>query len=84
MILTLVVVSSDLTPVRNQILVNAIMPSLDEMFTRLLCVSSFSVVTGSPIVGSFVLTSQYLNTARGEQGDCDGKGSRPKCSQCHQ
>lgn len=33
MVLTLVVISPDITPIRDQILASATMPSLDEVFT---------------------------------------------------
>lgn len=60
------------------------MSSLDEVFVRLLHVSSPNVVTRSLIVDSFIMASQFQNTAKGEQGDHGGKRSRVKCSHYHQ
>ena len=36
------------------------------------------------MVNSSALASQFQNTIRGEQEDRGGRGSRPKCTYCHQ
>lgn len=81
MVLTFAAISPDLAPVWDQILAGAVVPSLDDVFARLLRVSSPIIATGSPSIDSLVLASQ--NNVRGEQGDRGGRGGRPNCNYCH-
>lgn len=59
------------------------MPSLDEVFARLIRVSSPIIANGSHSIDSSILASQTQNIVKGEHGDRGGKGGRPKCSYCH-
>lgn len=64
----------------DQILANAIILSLDKVFTQLLCVSFPSVVTSSSSSSS--LKSSIL-ASQTQQGDCGGEENQPQCNYCH-
>ena len=81
MVLTLAALDPDLTPVRDQILSGSTVPSLDEVFARLLHVSSPTIVHSPG--DSSVLVSQSHTFTKREQGDRSGRGNRPKCNYYH-
>lgn len=72
MVLALATFSPDLNSVWDQILANAIVPSFDKVFARLLRVSSPSIIRGSSSsskIESSTFVSQTL------QGDCGSRGN---------
>ncbi|RVW79609.1 Retrovirus-related Pol polyprotein from transposon TNT 1-94 [Vitis vinifera] len=61
MVLTLIGLRPDLEPVRDQILGSSSVPSLDDVFARLLRISSTQTLPSDSISDSSVLVSHYLS-----------------------
>lgn len=80
MVLTLTILSPKLDFVWDQILANIVIPSLDKVFARLLCVSSPNIVIGS--FSPFSLNSSIF-ASQTQQKDHNGQGNQPWCSYCH-
>lgn len=80
MVLTLAALSLELDSVRDQILTSVVILSLDEVFARLLYVSSPSVVIGFSS-SSNLDTSVFASHT--QQGDCGSQGNQPRCNYCH-
>ena len=79
MVLTLTASNHDLAPVRDKILASATVPTLTDVFARLLRVSS---TTGPNTIDSSALVSRSPNNSR-EQGERGPRSGRPKCNYCH-
>ena len=81
MVLTLIGLLSDLETVRDQILGSPSVPSLDNVFARLLRISSTQTLSSDSTSDSSVLVSQT-----NPQGGCSGnrgRGQRPHCTYCN-
>ncbi|XP_019255303.1 PREDICTED: uncharacterized protein LOC109233908 [Nicotiana attenuata] len=90
LVLTLAGLPNDLDSVRDQILASPTVPTVDELFSRLLCVAAAPshLVSSSQTLDSSVLVSQSVdNRASHTMDNIRGGGrfgrSRPKCSYCH-
>ncbi|RVW89315.1 hypothetical protein CK203_045476 [Vitis vinifera] len=81
MILTLIGLRPDLEPVRDQILGSSSVPSLDDVFARLLRISSTQTLPSDSISDSSVLVSH--TTSRGGRSGNRGRGQRPHCTYCN-
>ncbi|RVW82042.1 Retrovirus-related Pol polyprotein from transposon RE2 [Vitis vinifera] len=81
MVLTLIGLHPDLESVRNQILASPSIPSLDNVFARLLRLSSTQTLSTDGPSNSSVLASQ-TNSQRGRSGN-RGRGQRPQCTYCN-
>ncbi|RVX14106.1 Retrovirus-related Pol polyprotein from transposon TNT 1-94 [Vitis vinifera] len=75
MVLTLIGLRPDLEPIRDQILGSSSVPSLDDVFARLLRISSTQTLTSDSASDSSVLVSQ--TTSRGGRSGTRGRGQRP-------
>ncbi|KAJ1404347.1 gag-polypeptide of LTR copia-type [Sesbania bispinosa] len=88
MVCTLAILNTDLVSVRDQILASPSIPTLDEVFSRLLRVAS---IPPSGLIPNAHDTSALISTNaqhghREEQGGPyrgGNKTSRPKCTYCH-
>ena len=80
-VLTLIGLRSDLETVRNQILSNPLVPSLDDVFARLLRISSTQTLPSNSTSDSSVLVSQ-TNPRVGRSGN-RSRGQRPHCTYCN-
>ncbi|RVW60653.1 Retrovirus-related Pol polyprotein from transposon TNT 1-94 [Vitis vinifera] len=81
MVLTLIGLRPDLEPIRDQILGSSSVPSLDDVFARLLRISSTQTLTSDSASDSSVLVfSNYLS--RRTQW-YRGRGQRPQCTYCN-
>ena len=78
MVLTLISLCPDLKTVCNQILGNPSIPSLDDVFARLLRISSTKTLPSDNILDSFMLVSQ-TNIRGGRIGN-RSRGQRPHCT----
>ena len=81
MVLTLIGLRSDLETVRDQILGSPSVPSLDDVFARLLRISSIQTLPSNSTSDSFVLVSQT-----NLRGGCSGnrsRGQHPHCTYCN-
>ncbi|RVW80772.1 Retrovirus-related Pol polyprotein from transposon RE1 [Vitis vinifera] len=78
MVLTLIGLRPDLEPIRDQILGSSSVPSLDDVFARLLCISSTQTLPSDSASDSSVLISQ--TTSRGGCSGTRGRGQRPHCT----
>ena len=81
MVLTLIGLRPDLETVREQILGSPSIPSLDDMFARLLHISSTQTLPFDSTSNSSVLVSQ-TNPQGGRIGNW-GRGQRPHCIYCN-
>ena len=70
----------DLETVRDQILGSSFIPFLDDVFARLLCISSTQTLLSDNTSDSFVLVSQ--TNYRGGRSGNRGRGQRPHCTYC--
>ena len=81
MVLTLISLCPDLETVRDQILGSFSVPSLDDVFARLLRISSTQTLPYDNTSDSSVLVSQ--TNSRGGRSGNRGKGQRPHCTYCN-
>ncbi|RVW27694.1 Retrovirus-related Pol polyprotein from transposon TNT 1-94 [Vitis vinifera] len=81
MVLTLIGLRLDLETVRNQILGSSSVPSLDDVFARLLRISSTQTLPSDNTSDSFVLVSQ--TNSRGGRSGNRGRGQHPHCTYCN-
>nr|CAN78715.1 hypothetical protein VITISV_030863 [Vitis vinifera] len=81
MVLTLIGLRPDLEPIRDQILGSSSVPSLDDVFARLLRISSTQTLPSDSTSDSSVLVSQ--TTSRGGRSGTRGRGQRPHCTYCN-
>ena len=78
MVLTLIGLCPDLETVRDQILGNSSVPSLDDVFAHLLCISSTQTLPSDNTSDSSVLVSQ--TNSRGGRSGNRGRGQCPHCT----
>ncbi|WJZ81255.1 hypothetical protein VitviT2T_001104 [Vitis vinifera] len=81
MVLTLIGLRPDLKIVRDQILGSSSVPSLDDVFARLLRISSTQTLPSDNTSDSSVLVSQ--TNSRGGRSGNRGRGQRPHCTYCN-
>ncbi|RVW13831.1 Retrovirus-related Pol polyprotein from transposon RE1 [Vitis vinifera] len=81
MVLTLIGLRPDLEPIRDQILGSSLVPSLDDVFARLLRISSTQTLPSDSASDSSVLVSQ--TTSRGGRSGTRGRDQRPHCTYCN-
>ena len=81
MVLTLIGLRPDLETLRDQILGSPSVPSLDDVFARLLRISSTQTLASDSPLDSSVLVS-HINLRGGRSGT-RGRGQRPHCSYCN-
>ncbi|KAJ9693402.1 hypothetical protein PVL29_012254 [Vitis rotundifolia] len=81
MVLTLIGLRPNLETVRDQILGSSSVPSLDDVFARLLCISSTQTLSSDHTSDSSVLVSQ--TNSRGGRSGNRGRGQRPHCTYCN-
>ncbi|RVW81346.1 hypothetical protein CK203_038155 [Vitis vinifera] len=81
MVLTLIGLRPDLEFVRDQIPASPLVPSLDDVFARLLRLSSTQTLSTDGPSDSSVLASQ-TNSQGGRSGN-RGRGQRPRCTYCN-
>ncbi|RVW25919.1 Retrovirus-related Pol polyprotein from transposon RE2 [Vitis vinifera] len=81
MVLTLIGLHPDLEPVCDQILGSSSVPSLDDVFARLLRISSTQTLPFDSTSDSSVLVSQ--TSSRGGRSGTRGRGQRPHCTYCN-
>ncbi|KAJ9680065.1 hypothetical protein PVL29_019370 [Vitis rotundifolia] len=81
MVLMLIGLHPDLETVRDQILGSSSVPSLDDMFARLLRISSTQTLPSNNTSDSSMLVSQ-TNSQGGRIGN-RGRGQRPHCTYCN-
>ncbi|RVW52982.1 putative mitochondrial protein [Vitis vinifera] len=81
MVLTLIGLRPNLETVRDQILGSSSVPSLDDVFARLLRISSTQTLPSDNTSDSSVLVSQ--TRSRGGRGGNRGRGQRPHCTYCN-
>ncbi|RVW78819.1 hypothetical protein CK203_050969 [Vitis vinifera] len=81
MVLTFIGLRPDLETVRDQILGSSSVPSLDDVFARLLHISSTQTLPSDNTSDSSVLVSQ--TNSRGGRSGNRGRGQRPHCTYCN-
>ncbi|RVW23858.1 hypothetical protein CK203_094435 [Vitis vinifera] len=81
MVLTLIGLRPNLKTVRDQILGSSSVPSLDDVFARLLRISSTQTLPSDNTSDSSVLVSQ--TSSRGGRSGNRGRGQRPHCTYCN-
>ncbi|RVX21698.1 Retrovirus-related Pol polyprotein from transposon RE2 [Vitis vinifera] len=81
MVLTLIGLCLDLETVRDQILSSSSVPSLDDVFARLLHISSTQTLPSDNTSDSSVLVSQ--TNSRGGRSGNRGRGQHPHCTYCN-
>ena len=81
MVLTLIGLRPNLESVQDQILASPSVPSLDDVFARLLRLSSTQTLSTDGPSDSSVLASQ-TNSRGGHSGNW-GRGQRPQCTYCN-
>nr|CAN66955.1 hypothetical protein VITISV_020634 [Vitis vinifera] len=81
MVLTLIGLLPDLETIRDQILGSSSVPSLDDVFARLLHISSTQILPSDNTSDSSVLVSQ--TNSRGGRSGNRGRGQRPHCTYCN-
>ena len=81
MVLTLIGLRSDLEAVRDQIFGSSSVSSLDDVFARLLRISSTQILPSDSTSDSSVLVSQ--SDPRGGRRGNRGRGQRPQCTYCN-
>ncbi|RVX06284.1 hypothetical protein CK203_027475 [Vitis vinifera] len=82
MVLTLIGLHPNLETIRDQILGSSSVPSLDDVFARLLHISSTQTLSSNNTSDSSVLVSQ--TSSRGGRSGNRGRGQRPHCTYCNQ
>ena len=78
MVLMLIGLHPDLETVRNQILSSSFIPSLDDVFARLLHISSTQTLPSNNTSDSSMLVSQ--TNSRGGHSSNRGRGQHPHCT----
>ncbi|RVW98157.1 Retrovirus-related Pol polyprotein from transposon TNT 1-94 [Vitis vinifera] len=81
MVLTLIGLRPDLESIRDQILASPSVPSLNDVFARLLRLSSTQTLSTDGPSDSSVLASQ--TNSRGGRSGNRGRGQRPQCTYCN-
>ena len=81
MVLTLIGLHSNLETFRDQILGSPSVPSLDDVFARLLRMSSTQTVSSNSTSDSSLLVSQ--SNIRGGRSGNRSRGQRPHCTYCN-
>ncbi|RVX10469.1 Retrovirus-related Pol polyprotein from transposon RE1 [Vitis vinifera] len=81
MVLTLIGLRPDLKTVRDKILGSSFVPSLDDVFARLLRISSTQTLSSDNTSDSSVLVSQ--TSSQGGRSGNRGRGQRPHCTYCN-
>ena len=81
MVLTLIGLRPDLETLRDQILGSPSVPSLDDVFARLLRISSTQTLPSDSPLDSSVLVSH--TNLRGGRSGTRGRGQRPHCTYCN-
>ncbi|KAJ9674919.1 hypothetical protein PVL29_024063 [Vitis rotundifolia] len=81
MVLTLIGLRPNLKTVCDQILGSSSVPSLDDVFARLLRISSTQPLSSDNTLDSSVLVSQ--TNSRGGRNGNRGRGQRPHCTYCN-
>ncbi|RVW90255.1 hypothetical protein CK203_036770 [Vitis vinifera] len=81
MVLMLIGLRSDIETVRDQILGSSSVPSLDDVFARLLRISSTQTLPSDNTSDSSMLVSQ--TNSRGGCSGNRGRGQRPHCTYCN-
>ncbi|RVW19970.1 Retrovirus-related Pol polyprotein from transposon RE2 [Vitis vinifera] len=81
MVFTLISLRPDLEPIRDQILGSSSVPSLDDVFARLLHISSTQTLPFDSTSDSSVLVSQ--TSSRGGHSGTRSRGQRPHCTYCN-
>ncbi|RVW88820.1 Retrovirus-related Pol polyprotein from transposon RE1 [Vitis vinifera] len=81
MVLTLIGLCPDLETVRDQILGSSSIPSLDDVFVRLLRISSTQTLPSDNTSDSSMLVSQ--TNSRGGRSGNQGRGQRPHYTYCN-
>ena len=81
MVLTHIGLRPNLETVCDQILGNSSVPSLDDVFARLLRISSTQTLPFDSTSDSSVLVSQ--TSSRGGRSGTRGRGQRPHCTYCN-
>ena len=81
MVLTLIGLRPDLETVRDQILGSSFVPSLDDVFARLLRIFSTQTLPSDNTSDSSMLVSQ--TNSRGGRSGNRGRGQRPHCTYCN-
>ena len=81
MVLTLIGLRPDLELIRDQILGSSSVPSLDDVFARLLRISSTQTLPSDSTSDSSVLVSQ--TTSRGGRSGNRGRDQCPHCTYCN-
>ena len=84
-LLTLAGLPDDMDSVRQQILASASIPSMEDVFARLLRVSQLVPASVVPINDASVLASQSSVNANAARSNTTGRGSRPRphCTYCN-
>ncbi|RVW99732.1 hypothetical protein CK203_029295 [Vitis vinifera] len=80
MVLTLIGLHPDLESIRDQILASPSVPSLDDVFARLLRLSSTQTLSTDGLSDSSMLASQ--TNSRGGCSGNRGRGQHPQCTYC--
>ncbi|RVW57754.1 hypothetical protein CK203_114123 [Vitis vinifera] len=81
MVLTLIGLCPNLETVRDQILGSSFVPSLDDVFARLLRIFSTQTLPSDNTSDSSMLVSQ--TNSRGGRSGNRGRGQRPHCTYCN-
>ncbi|RVX20027.1 hypothetical protein CK203_004565 [Vitis vinifera] len=81
MVLTLISLRPDLETICDQILGSSSVPSLDDVFVRLLRISSTQTLPSDNTSDSSVLVSQ--TSSRGGRSGNRGRGQHPHCTYCN-
>ena len=81
MVLTLIGLHPDLESIRDQILASPSVPSLDDVFARLLRLSSTQTLSTDGLSDSSMLASQ--TNSRGGCSGNRGRGQHPQCTYCN-
>ena len=81
MVLTLIGLRPDLETLRDHILGSPSVPSLDDVFARLLRISSTQTLSSDSPLDSSVLVSH--TNLRGGRSGTQGRGQRPHCTYCN-
>ncbi|RVW89814.1 Retrovirus-related Pol polyprotein from transposon RE2 [Vitis vinifera] len=80
LVLTLIGLRPDLEPVRDQILGSSSVPSLDDVFARLLRISTQTLPFDSTSDSSVLV---FQTNSRGGRSSTQGRGQRPHCTYCN-
>ena len=85
MMCTLVAMTLDLASVQDQLLASLTIPTLQEVSSRLLCVTSIPPPRATVGDSSILVSSHVQHSPREEQGSDHGtnQAPHPKCTYCH-